>query len=41
VSWLWEDLLPAVEDVVLSVAGQAYAQALIDRLRRKGFLDQP
>ncbi|HEV7126393.1 MAG TPA: Uma2 family endonuclease [Ktedonobacterales bacterium] len=40
-SWLWQDPLPAVEDVVLSVAGQAYAHALIDRLRRKGFLDQP
>jgi len=38
VEWLWQDPLPAVEDVLLEVGGAAYAQHLIERLRSHGFL---
>jgi hypothetical protein len=36
--WLWQDPLPAVEDTLLAVGGEPYARALIERLRRDGFL---
>jgi len=38
VNWLQAETLPAVEDVLLDVGGQAYAAQLIDRLRRRGYL---
>jgi Uma2 family endonuclease len=40
VSWLWEDPLPAVDESLMEVAGEAYAEYLIARLRRRGFLKQ-
>lgn len=36
--WLWQDPLPGVEDTLLAVAGEAYARALLDRLREGGYL---
>lgn len=36
--WLWQDPLPAVEEALLTVAGDAYARSLLNRLRRQGFL---
>ena len=39
VEWLWEDPLPAVDDVLLEVGGPAYARRWIERLRQRGFLD--
>ncbi|MBI4584831.1 MAG: Uma2 family endonuclease [Planctomycetes bacterium] len=36
--WLWQDPPPAVEDVLLEVAGESYARALIDKLRQRGFI---
>ena len=38
VEWLWQEPLPAVEDVLLEVGGEAYARRLIERLQRGGFL---
>jgi Uma2 family endonuclease len=38
VEWLWQTPLPAVEEVLLEIGGEAYARRLIDRLRSKGFL---
>ncbi len=38
VEWLWQEPLPAVEDVLLEVSGKAYALRLIERLQRWGFL---
>ena len=38
VEWLWQEPLPAIEDVLLEVSGEAYALRLIERLRRWGFL---
>ncbi len=38
VEWLWQEPLPAVEDVLLEVGGAAYAERLIERLRERGFL---
>jgi Uma2 family endonuclease len=38
VEWLWQEPLPAVEDVLLEVSGEAYALRLIERLQRWGFL---
>lgn len=38
VEWLWQEPLPAVEDVLLEVGGSAYAEHLIERLRKQGFL---
>ncbi|MFQ5595520.1 MAG: Uma2 family endonuclease [Anaerolineae bacterium] len=38
VGWLWQAPLPAVEDVLLEVGGAAYAERLIERLRKHGFL---
>ncbi len=37
VSWLWEDPLPEVEDVLLEIGGAGYARSLMERLRRKGY----
>ncbi|MBM4458431.1 MAG: Uma2 family endonuclease [Chloroflexi bacterium] len=37
VGWLWQDPLPPVEDVLLEVGGEAYAQWLIERLRDRGY----
>ncbi|MBM4461385.1 MAG: Uma2 family endonuclease [Chloroflexi bacterium] len=39
VEWLWEDPLPAVDDVLLEIGGDAYARRWIERLRQGGFLD--
>ncbi|MBD3324776.1 hypothetical protein GF339_09340, partial [candidate division KSB3 bacterium] len=38
VEWLWQDPLPATEDVLLEVGGEAYARRWIERLRQRGFL---
>jgi len=37
--WLWETPLPAVEDVLLEIAGEAYARNWIEKLKQKGFLN--
>ena len=36
--WLWQEPLPAVDDVLLEVGGEAYARRWIERLRQRGFL---
>jgi hypothetical protein len=38
VAWLWEDPLPGVEDVLLEIAGDAYARHLMQSLQRCGYL---
>ncbi len=38
VEWLWQEPLPVVEDVLLEVGGEAYAQRWVVRLRERGFL---
>jgi len=38
VEWLWQEPLPAVEEVLLEIGGQVYARRLIERLRQQGFL---
>ena len=38
VEWLWQEPLPAIEDVLLEVGGEAYALRLIERLQQWGFL---
>jgi len=38
VEWLWQDPLPAVEEVLLEVGGKMYARRLIERLQQRGFL---
>ncbi|MCS7219906.1 MAG: Uma2 family endonuclease [Anaerolineae bacterium] len=38
VSWLWQNPLPMVEDVLLEIGGEAYARRWIERLRKRGFL---
>ncbi|MFH1609770.1 MAG: Uma2 family endonuclease, partial [Candidatus Bipolaricaulota bacterium] len=38
VEWLWQDPLPAVEEVLLEVGGTRYARRLIERLQQHGFL---
>jgi Uma2 family endonuclease len=40
VAWLWQQPLPSVDDVLLEVGGAAYAQRLIERLRRRGHLPE-
>jgi Uma2 family endonuclease len=40
VEWLWQEPLPAVEDVLLEIGGAAYARGWIERLRRQGFLPE-
>lgn len=36
-SWLWQPLLPDVDDVLLQIAGERYARYLMDRIRQRGF----
>ena len=38
VEWLWQEPLPAVDEVILEIGGEGYARRLIERLRRQGFL---
>ena len=38
VEWLWQEPLPAVEDVLLQIGGESYARRWIERLRQQGFL---
>jgi len=38
VEWLWQEPLPAVEEVMLDVGGEEYARRLLERLRRRGLL---
>lgn len=38
VTWLWQDPLPKVEDVMLEIAGDAYARQLMQSLQRRGYL---
>ena len=38
VEWLWQAPLPQVEDVLLDIGGEEYAQRWIERLRQRGFL---
>lgn len=39
VAWLWQQPLPLVEEVLLEIGGEAYALHLIEKLRRRGFLE--
>lgn len=36
--WLWQEPLPNVDDVLYEVAGDAYAEYQIARLRKRGYL---
>lgn len=38
VEWLWQEPLPATEDVLLEVGGETYARLWVERLRQRGFL---
>ena len=38
VEWLWQDPLPPVEDVMLDIAGERYAQYLLTQLRKRGYI---
>ncbi len=38
VVWLWQEPLPAMEDLLLDIGGESYARAWVERLRRGGFL---
>jgi hypothetical protein len=38
VAWLWLDPLPRAEDVLLEIAGDAYARQLLQSLQRHGYL---
>ncbi len=38
VEWLWQEPLPAMEDVLLEVGGETYAHHWIERLQQHGFL---
>lgn len=38
VEWLWQETLPAVEEALLEIGGEAYARKWIARLRAHGFL---
>lgn len=38
VNWLWQNPLPETEDVLMQVAGEAYARYLIERLQRRNLL---
>jgi Uma2 family endonuclease len=38
VEWLWQEPLPNVDDVLLEIGGQSYAQRWIERLQRLGYL---
>jgi len=37
--WLWQEPLPVVDDILLEIGGEAYAQRWIERLRHGGFLN--
>ena len=37
-AWLWQQPLPDIEGTMLTIAGQAYAEILLSRLRARGFL---
>jgi Uma2 family endonuclease len=38
VNWFWQNPLPEPEDVLMEVAGEAYARYLIERLQRRNLL---
>ena len=38
VAWLWRDPLPLPEDASLEIIGDAYAQYLLEHLRRRGYV---
>ena len=38
VAWLWQEPLPRSEDVLLEIAGDAYAHQLVESLQRRGYL---
>jgi Uma2 family endonuclease len=38
VDWLWQEPLPEVDEILLEIGGEEYANRLIDRLRQRGFL---
>lgn len=38
VTWLWQDELPAVDDALLEIAGEAYARHLLDQIRQRGLM---
>ena len=38
VDWLWQDPPPPVDNVLLEVGGESYAENLIKQLRERGFL---
>lgn len=38
ISWLWQNPLLMVEDVLLEIGGEAYARHWIERLQTRGFL---
>ncbi len=40
IEWLWQEPMPAVEEVLLEVGGKAYARRLIERLRGQGLLSE-
>lgn len=41
VGWLWRDSLPSVEQTLLAIAGERYAQFLLEQLRQQGFTGEP
>lgn len=41
VAWLWRDPLPSVEQTLLAIAGERYAQYLLEQLRQQGFTGEP
>lgn len=41
VAWLWQQPLPAVEQIALTIAGEDYARFLIAQLRQQGYLPAP
>jgi Uma2 family endonuclease len=43
VEWLWQEPLPAVEDVLLEIGGEAHARRWLERIRRRGLwpIDTP
>jgi Uma2 family endonuclease len=38
IEWLWQDPPPPIDDLMLEIGGDAYAQHLIERLRQRGLL---
>jgi hypothetical protein len=37
VEWLWQEPLPAIEDILLEIGGEPYARRLMERLRKRGW----